>query len=105
MLVLLFSTQGFLIALSNKAINGMFLFLLWYLITLSTCWVKNVKSFLRFYFPKIHNTPTDSSNMIMLIKSKENKAIKNEIIETANEKAEKINNESTEDIEKVDLKK
>ena len=43
--------------------------------------------------------------MIMLIKSKENKAIKNEIIEIANEKAEKINNESTEDIEKVDLKK
>lgn len=56
-------------------------------------------------FPKIHNTPTDSSNMIMLIKSKENKAIKNEIIEIANEKAEKINNESTEDIENVDLKK
>lgn len=47
-------------------------------------------------FPNSHTTPTQVSNMLMLVVEKENKAIKNSIVKIANEKAEKINQEDDE---------
>lgn len=56
------------------------------------------------YFPNNHITPTQVSNMIMVAGCEENKNIKNSIIKLANEKAELINQDISDDVEETELK-